>query len=105
LFKELFRYSKNMDNHENADASLIPFLRNLADSIESGKILPRQLQHIGEFFMSYQFQEQAIKDGDTSGMETQSLKRADLMKFIVMGWHIYSCISGESPLPDIDSIE
>ena len=94
-----------MENHQNADASLIPFLRNLADSIESGKILPRQLQHIGEFFMSYQFQQQAIKDGDTSGSQSQPLKRADLMKFIVMGWHIYSCILGESTLPDEDIIE
>ena len=94
-----------MENYQNADASLIPFLRNLADSIESGDILPRQLQHIGEFFMSYQFQEQAIKDGDTSGSDTQPLKRADLMKFIVMGWHIYSCILRQSTIPDADSID
>lgn len=94
-----------METHLNTDASLIPFLRNLADLIESGKILPRQMQHIGEFFMSYQFQEQAIKDEDTSGSERTTLTRADLMKFIVMGWHIYSCILGESKLPDTDDIE
>ena len=82
-----------MEGVDNADASLIPFLRNLADSIENGKLLPRQLQRIGEFFMSYQFQEQAIKDGDITeeGRESQFSKK-DLLKFIVMGWHIYSCI-------------
>ena len=53
-----------MEGINNVDASLIPFLRNLADSIEEGRILPRQLQRVGEFFMAYQFQEQAIKDGD-----------------------------------------
>jgi hypothetical protein len=49
-----------MEEVENPDASLAPFLRNLAQSIEEGRLLPRQLQRVGEFFMSYQFQEQAI---------------------------------------------
>lgn len=89
---------------DNADIKLISFLRNLADSVENGVLLPRQLQHIGEFFMSYQFQEQAIKDGDTSGSENPVFKKSDLMKFIIMGWHIYSCISGNSTLPDPDDI-
>jgi hypothetical protein len=84
-----------MDGVNSADASLIPFLRNLADSIEGGRLLPRQLQRIGEFFMAYQFQEQAIRDGD-DGDENQNIERqfskADLIKFIVMGWHVYSCI-------------
>lgn len=84
-----------MEEIENPDASLAPFLRNLAQSIEEGRLLPRQLQRVGEFFMSYQFQEQAIKDGDnTSESDTSSRKfsKSDLMKFIVMGWHVYSCI-------------
>jgi hypothetical protein len=84
-----------MEEVENPDASLAPFLRNLAQSIEEGRLLPRQLQRVGEFFMSYQFQEQAIKDGDnTSESDTskQKFSKSDLMKFIVMGWHVYSCI-------------
>ena len=93
-----------MEGINNADLKMISFLRNLADSVESGALLPRQLQHIGEFFMSYQFQEQAIKDGDTSGIENPRFKKADLIKFIIMGWHIYSCISGNSTLPDPDDI-
>lgn len=82
-----------MEEVENPDASLAPFLRNLAQSIEEGRLLPRQLQRVGEFFMSYQFQEQAIKDGDnTSDTSNRKFSKSDLMKFIVMGWHVYSCI-------------
>ena len=88
-----------MEGINNVDASLIPFLRNLADSIEEGRILPRQLQRVGEFFMAYQFQEQAIKDGDdedTNRNIERKFSKNDLIKFIVMGWHIYSCILDSS---------
>lgn len=97
-----------MEEVENPDANLAPFLRNLAQSIEEGRLLPRQLQRVGEFFMAYQFQEQAIKDGDnTSESNTSSRKfsKSDLMKFIVMGWHVYSCIlDGTEPSPSEDDI-
>ena len=86
-----------MEGINNVDASLIPFLRNLADSIEEGRILPRQLQRVGEFFMAYQFQEQAIKDDeDTNRNIERKFSKNDLIKFIVMGWHIYSCILDSS---------
>jgi hypothetical protein len=83
---------------DNADAKLIPFLRNLADCIEKRSLLPKQMQHIGEFFMSYQFQEQAIKDKDTSD-DNMQLSDSDLLKFIIMGWHIYSCIVKGNDIP------
>ena len=83
----------------SADANLIPFLRNLADSIEKGNLLPKQLQKIGEFFMAYQFQEQAIKDLDVTDENIdKQFSKKELMKFIVMGWHIYSCILGENEI-------
>jgi hypothetical protein len=84
---------------ESADANLIPFLRNLADSIEKGNLLPKQLQKIGEFFMAYQFQEQSIKDKDLTGENLDhQFSKKELMKFIVMGWHIYSCILKENEI-------
>ena len=96
LFKELLFNFKIM---ESADANLIPFLRNLADSIEKGHLLPKQLQKIGEFFMAYQFQEQAIKDQDATGENIeQQFSKKELMKFIIMGWHIYSCILGDNEI-------
>ena len=42
-----------MDDSNNSQ--LILFLRTLADSIESNQIQPDKLQHVGEFFMNYQF--------------------------------------------------
>lgn len=93
-----------MEQTNNVDEKLVFFLKNLATSIENGVLLPRQLQHIGEFFMSYQFQEQAIKDRDTSDFENSIFKKADLIKFIVMGWYIYSSISKNSTLPEQDDI-
>ena len=92
-----------MEGVENPDASLAPFLRNLAQSIEENRLLPRQLQRVGEFFMSYQFQEQAIKDGDNTDENItngRKFNKSDLMKFIVMGWHVYSCIlDDKEPCP------
>jgi len=92
-----------MEGSDNPDASLAPFLRNLAQLIDEGRLLPRQLQRVGEFFMSYQFQEQAIKDGDNTdenNIDDRKFSKAELMKFIVMGWHVYSCIlNGTEPSP------
>jgi|UniRef100_A0A6C0H3Y5 hypothetical protein len=97
------------DEENNPDASLAPFLRNLADSIEGGRLLPRQLQRVGEFFMAYQFQEQAIKDGDISNENSsvdRKFSKAELIKFIVMGWHIYSCIlDGSEPIASGEDID
>ena len=79
-----------MEN-ENANARLIPFLRNLANSIEEKKLLPQQLERIGEFFMAYQFQEQAIRS-DTTPEPTRrnhEFTPEELMKFFVMGWYVY----------------
>ena len=55
---------------EKGDEKMISFLRNLATSIEEKKLLPQQLQRIGEFFMAYKFQEQAIADGNNTTDET-----------------------------------
>jgi hypothetical protein len=76
-----------MEQTNNVDEKLVFFLKNLANSIENGVLLPRQLQHIGEFFMSYQFQEQAIKDRDTSDFENSIFKKADLIKFTTMKFY------------------
>ena len=80
-----------MDNNDS-DEKLIPFLRNLADSIEKRQLLPIQLQSIGEFFMTYQFQEQAIRDNDNSIPIQEEFSHEELLKFLVLGWHIYCCI-------------
>lgn len=69
----------NIEN-KNADKELIPFLRNLANSIEENKLSPEQLQSVGEFFVSYNDTE--VTDDDF-----------DVIKFIVLGWYIYQMLS------------
>ena len=49
----------------NADDLLPPFLRNLADKIENKRLTDKQMQQVGEFFMSYLFEEQVNLDDKT----------------------------------------
>ena len=88
-----------METSEDPNEKLIPFLRNLADSIEHRQLLPRQLQSIGEFFMSYQFQEQAVRDLDDSTPQ-RNYSHRDLLKFLTLGWFVYCCILENNHIPD-----
>lgn len=68
----------------------IPFLRRLADQIEVGELKEKQLMRVGEFFMAYEFQQQAMFDGDEDDREGHAdIPTSDLVKFIVMGFHVY----------------
>ena len=81
--------------------TLIPFLRNLADSIEKEQLMPAQLQKIGEFFMSYQFKEQ-VRNDDNNSTQPESLPPAfskkDLIKFLSLGWYVYQILLKEDTL-------
>lgn len=71
---------------------LVSFLRNLADSIEQNKILPRQLQNVGEFFMKYQYEEESIKDDEGTSVpfgSTGDFDIEEMIKFLIMGYYIY----------------
>lgn len=80
-----FVCSPQMDNPNHR---LIPFLRGLADNIEQGRLEPKELRRVGEFYMSYQFHKQAILDGEEDEDDTSST--ADLVRFIAIGWYIYT---------------
>lgn len=71
---------------------LVSFLRKLADAIESNEVVPQQLQWIGDFFMSYKFQEQALKDCQTDEKTPPSPSPQELTKFLFMGWYIYQLL-------------
>lgn len=81
-------------NTDSAEKELVPFLRRLADAIEHKKLSVNQLQHIGEFFMSYLFIEQVEKDNleYTKKSEKHPTKFSDeeFKKFITLGWWVYS---------------
>ncbi len=78
---------------------LVPFLRNLADDIESNTIVPEQLRSIGDFFMSYKFQEQALKDSQSDDTKVPRPTPDELTKFLFMGWYIYQLILKKEHIP------
>ena len=71
-------YIVEMDN--NSNALLAPFLRKLASEIDNNTLSTQQLQQIGEFFMAFLFNYKEPSKND------------DFMKFIIMGWYIYTYI-------------
>ena len=75
---------------------LIPFLRELADSIEQNTIAPDQLRQVGEFFMAVEFQKQQIQD------QRDDFSGNDLTKFLILGWYIYTILQKNEELPNID---
>lgn len=76
---------------ENSDAQLIPFLRELANSIESNKLSQEQLKHCGEFFMSYKFHEESSKQSETD--DDEDFSDMDVIRFISLGWYMYRIIA------------
>jgi hypothetical protein len=91
-----------MDTEEDVDNRLIFFLENLATGLSQKTLLPKQVALIGDFYMSYQFQDQAIRDNDTSAqIDEQSYSDAEFITFLVLGWYIYKCILREKPIPEV----
>jgi len=58
---------------------LVPFLRELATSIETDSLDNYQLKSVSEFFMAWNFQKDK---GEYSSEE--------LIKFLSLGWYIYT---------------
>lgn len=83
---------------QDRDERLIPFLRDLATSIEENQLEPQQLQRIGEFFMAYQFQEQAVQDMDNSETPGLEFSQEDLLKFLTLGWYVYQVLLRQDTL-------
>ena len=68
---------------QETNKNLVLFLHNLADSIENNTISQDNLQLVGEFFMSFEISQQPHTPCDTM----------DVIKFITMGWYIYSILN------------
>jgi hypothetical protein len=69
----------------NTDKQLIIFLRNLANNLENGKLSSEQTLNIGEFYISYQFQNQ-LKEN------TEEFNETNIKKYLFIGWYIYCMI-------------
>jgi hypothetical protein len=70
----------------NPDKILSPFLRKLADDLDNGKLSAEQKQKLGEFYMSWLLQ-QSEEDPEEDNDEDY-----DALKFLTMGWYVYTQI-------------
>lgn len=67
------------------DKDLTIFLRELAVSIEKGKIEDTNKQLVGEFYMKYKF--------STSNKKLfEDMDEDDIQRFLFLGWFIYCVI-------------
>lgn len=73
----------------SVDLSL--FLRNIADMLDANKLNNKELQLVGEFYMSYKFQNNIINNLDNNE-ELEDLKDSEFIKFLILGWYIYCII-------------
>jgi hypothetical protein len=84
---------------------LLTFLKNLTGALERGELCQRQLSKLGEFFLSYQFQEQVQKDIQTTEQDQNSTKeqeeytRSEMIKFLSLGWYVYQVLLRGETLP------
>lgn len=65
------------------DLEIVSFLHNLADCIEKDELTHKQMKIIGDFFLSYKF-DTYVKTNE------KCISDNDLMKFVSLGWYIYS---------------
>ena len=69
---------------QKTNNNLVLFLQNWAHSIQDNTISIEHLQMVGEFFMSFEMSQQ----------ETNTpCDTMDVIKFITMGWYIYSILN------------
>ena len=77
------------------NTTLITFLRDTADSIENENIKDIDLRSVGEFYMKHCFlRETNLDDEGTSRQigNTEEFDMKDLIKFLALGWYIYSVL-------------
>ena len=85
----------SVDNSPTVDDHLSSFLRSLANSIERKQLEPEQLGRIGEFFMSYKFQEHASNEDENGDDE---ISHDEFLKFLFFGYYVYRVILRDGSL-------
>lgn len=89
------------NSYQGGNAMLAPFLRDLAEKVETNQLSNEQLQQVGEFLMSYTFWNQVEKDNKEYGRRRRrrrsrnktNMTDNDFKKFMIMGWWIYTQIA------------
>ena len=93
------KVTRQQQTMTTTDERLTTFLRDLTGALERGELCPRQLQSVGEFFMSYQFQERAAQDSDESAPPPPRFSQEELIKFLSLGWYVYQVLLNQETLP------
>lgn len=86
-----------MNNIDLAD-----FFTQLSRDLKNKKVNEKQLQHLGEFYISYKFKNNKKRPPVTD----TTFPSEKLMKYVIMGWYIYTSLENidtppSSPVNDI----
>jgi hypothetical protein len=92
----------NSSKKEEHRKKLAIFLRDIADQLETDTLNKPLTRHTSEFFMSYQFIDQATRENQVQeAMPHVSTK--ELVKFLFFGWYCYKVLLADKKLPKIDT--
>ena len=81
----LFNETVPTNQESNNNKKLTSFLRDIATLIEKNEIDKKQLQSVGEFYISWKYQE-VNKDSVSKDSDE------DMIKFLVLGWYLYKIL-------------
>ena len=79
--------------HTEGNNKLAPFLRDLADKMDSNSLTIDQLQQVGEFYMSYKVLNEPTEE---------ELNTLDFIKFMTLGLYIYKFILDQDNNSEVD---
>jgi len=70
------------------------FLKELVDDMENDKLKDDEIKLIGEFYMSYKFQN--FIDIENNQNISSKINEKKYIKYLSLGWYIYSIILNEN---------
>ena len=83
--------------------NLIFFLKDITDKIQKNELQPNQISIINDFYITYKFQEQAIKDKEEDEDEVKPYNKTDIISFITLILYIYYfCLNKNGEITAVD---
>lgn len=75
---------------------IVKFLRDVADELEQGGLDDDEKKNVSESYLKYRFIVDLFKklneSGEESGEDSSLEEEEDILKFLSMGWYIYTQI-------------
>lgn len=91
-----------MSKKEEHRKKLALFLRDIAEQIETNTLEKSLIRHTTDFFMSYQFIEQAIYDNQVQEV-IPKISTKEIVKFLFLGWYCYTILLLDKRLPNVNN--